>query len=150
MTSPSRFLSFVASRMCQRMFSSKYSYEEAIQKLNLLQSNKSTIEQIRRDIKTGQKCANLENMENYLLRTGVPLTRLDELSVIHVAGTKGKGSTSAMCESILRAHGFRTGLYTSPHLVAVRERVRLDGAVVTQEKFAKHFHEVYDVLYSSQ
>lgn len=52
---------------------------------------------------------------------------LNKLSVIHVAGTKGKGSTSAMVESLLRRCGYRTGLYTSPHLIDVRERIRIDG-----------------------
>ncbi|CAG5035054.1 unnamed protein product [Parnassius apollo] len=132
------------------MSSSKFNYEEAVKKLNLLQSNKSTIEQIRRDIKLGQKCTNIEDMENYLARTGVSLSALDKLSVIHVAGTKGKGSTSAMCESVLRQHGYRTGFYSSPHLVEVRERIRLDGRIVNKDTFAKHFHEVYDRLYATQ
>jgi folylpolyglutamate synthase len=52
---------------------------------------------------------------------------LSSLSVIHVAGTKGKGSTCAFAESILRSCGRRTGLFTSPHLVDIRERFRLDG-----------------------
>ena len=52
---------------------------------------------------------------------------LARLSVVHVAGTKGKGSTCAMVESILRHAGYTTGLYTSPHLVDVRERIRLNG-----------------------
>ncbi|XP_041973956.1 folylpolyglutamate synthase, mitochondrial-like isoform X2 [Aricia agestis] len=89
-------------------------------------------------------------MENYLLRTGITLPMLDKLSVIHVAGTKGKGSTSAMCESILRAHGFRTGFYSSPHLVAVRERVRLCGTPIHEHMFAQYFHEVYEALYNTQ
>ncbi|XP_068628728.1 folylpolyglutamate synthase, mitochondrial isoform X2 [Battus philenor] len=89
-------------------------------------------------------------MEKYLSRTGVSLTTLDKLSVIHVAGTKGKGSTSAMCESILRHHGYRTGFYSSPHLVAVRERIRLDGCIISKDTFAKHFHNVYDKLYATQ
>ncbi|KPI95371.1 Folylpolyglutamate synthase, mitochondrial [Papilio xuthus] len=89
-------------------------------------------------------------MENYLLRTGVTLRMLDELSVIHVAGTKGKGSTSAMCESVLRHHGYRTGFYSSPHLVAVRERIRLNGCIVDKETFSKHFHDVYDRLHATQ
>ena len=50
-----------------------------------------------------------------------------ELSVIHVAGTKGKGSTCAFAESILREAGCYTGLFTSPHLVDIRERFRLNG-----------------------
>ncbi|KAG6459714.1 hypothetical protein O3G_MSEX011548 [Manduca sexta] len=131
------------------MVSTKNSYEDAVGKLNKLQSNKSTIEQIRKE-KAGHKCTNVEDMEYYLKRTGVSLSKLDEMSVIHVAGTKGKGSTSAMCESILRYHGFRTGFYSSPHLVAVRERIRLDGKVVSEEQFAHYFHEVYGKLDSSK
>ncbi|XP_028029581.1 folylpolyglutamate synthase, mitochondrial-like isoform X2 [Bombyx mandarina] len=97
-----------------------------------------------------EKCTNLEDMENYLSRTGVTMSKLDELSVVHVAGTKGKGSTSAMCESILRHHGFRTGFYSSPHLVAVRERVRLDGRVISEDMFAKYFHDVHQRLEDTQ
>ncbi|XP_045761673.1 folylpolyglutamate synthase, mitochondrial isoform X1 [Maniola jurtina] len=141
---------FLVNRLASRMFSSKPTYEDAVHKLNLLQSNKSTIEQIRKDIRIGQKCTNLEDMKNYLQRTGVTLPMLDQLSVIHVAGTKGKGSTSAMCESILRTHGFRTGFYSSPHLVEVRERIRLDGITLTRSQFAEHFCQVYNALYNTQ
>ncbi|CAH0722158.1 unnamed protein product, partial [Brenthis ino] len=137
-------------KLALRMSSTKVTYEDAVQKLNLLQSNKSTIEQIRKDIKAGQRCTNIEDMEKYLKRTGVTMNMLDKLSIIHVAGTKGKGSTSAMCESILRSHGFRTGFYSSPHLVAVRERIRLHGRIVSKDKFAEHFHQVYDALYNTQ
>ncbi len=59
------------------------------------------------------------------------------LRCLHIAGTKGKGSTAAMTESILRAAGYRTGLYTSPHLVDVRERIRVDGAMITPDAFAE-------------
>src|SRR6201997_1478523 len=55
---------------------------------------------------------------------------------VHVAGTNGKGSTSAMLDSILRAAGSRTGLYTSPHLERINERIRLDGKPVSNEIFA--------------
>lgn len=54
---------------------------------------------------------------------------------IHIAGTKGKGSTAAITESLLRAAGLRTGLYTSPHLTHYRERFRLDGAALSLEEF---------------
>ncbi|XP_072996019.1 folylpolyglutamate synthase-like isoform X1 [Typha latifolia] len=62
-----------------------------------------------------------------------------DLKVIHVAGTKGKGSTCTFTESILRSCGFRTGLFTSPHLMDVRERFRLDGVDISEEKFLKYF-----------
>ncbi|CAM0152822.1 unnamed protein product [Urochloa decumbens] len=62
-----------------------------------------------------------------------------QLKVIHVAGTKGKGSTCTFAESILRSCGFRTGLFTSPHLIDVRERFRLDGLDISEEKFIRYF-----------
>ena len=58
-------------------------------------------------------------------------------SSIHVAGSKGKGSTCAFCEAILRAHGLRTGLYTSPHLVDFRERIRVGGEKIPPSSFAE-------------
>nr|CAD7413469.1 unnamed protein product [Timema poppensis] len=82
--------------------------------------------------------------------TGVSLERLDQLSVIHVAGTKGKGSTCAFCESLLRHHGYKTGFYSSPHLVAVRERIRIDGQPLSQQDFTRHFWPVYDALRQSK
>jgi dihydrofolate synthase/folylpolyglutamate synthase len=57
-------------------------------------------------------------------------------AVIHVAGTKGKGSVSAMMESILRAAGFRTGFYISPHLIDFCERIRLNGKPIDHERLA--------------
>src|SRR6202050_2590789 len=54
---------------------------------------------------------------------------------VHIAGTNGKGSTAAMLESILRASGLRTGLYTSPHLERINERIRLNGENISDEKF---------------
>ncbi|XP_050351206.1 folylpolyglutamate synthase, mitochondrial-like [Nymphalis io] len=140
----------IVNKIVLRMSSTQLTYEDAIQKLNLLQSNIATIKQIRKDIKAGQQNTNLQDMNNYLMRTGVTMHMLDQLSVIHVAGTKGKGSTSAMCESILRAYGFRTGFYSSPHLVAVRERIRLNGRMLSKCQFAEYFHQVYDALYESK
>ena len=59
-----------------------------------------------------------------------------------VAGTNGKGSTCAMLASILTSAGYRTGLYSSPHLVRVNERIRLDGNDISDEDFAAAFSEV--------
>ena len=58
---------------------------------------------------------------------------------VHVAGTNGKGSTAAMIDSILRASGLRAGLYTSPHLERINERVRLDGREISDADFAATF-----------
>jgi dihydrofolate synthase/folylpolyglutamate synthase len=57
------------------------------------------------------------------------------LAPIHIAGTKGKGSTAAMIASVLRAAGLRTGLYTSPHLSAIEERIAIDGRQCGQGEF---------------
>ncbi|TKY56793.1 Folylpolyglutamate synthase [Spatholobus suberectus] len=66
------------------------------------------------------------------------------MKIIHVAGTKGKGSTCTFTESILRNCGFRTGLFTSPHLIDIRERFRLDGMEICEEKFLAYFWWCYD------
>jgi dihydrofolate synthase/folylpolyglutamate synthase len=64
---------------------------------------------------------------------------------IHVAGTNGKTSTTRMIDSLLRAHGLRTGRYTSPHMETVRERISLDGEAVDEERFVEIYREVQPV-----
>jgi dihydrofolate synthase/folylpolyglutamate synthase len=66
--------------------------------------------------------------------------------VIHVAGTNGKGSACAMIDSILRAQGYRTGLFTSPHLITFRERIRLNGEMVTEEAVASGLTAIRDLV----
>ncbi|MBR4399292.1 MAG: bifunctional folylpolyglutamate synthase/dihydrofolate synthase, partial [Fibrobacter sp.] len=53
-----------------------------------------------------------------------------KFKTIHIVGTNGKGSTSYYLAGILQAHGFKTGLFTSPHLVSLRERIRIDDAPI--------------------
>ena len=65
---------------------------------------------------------------------------------VHIAGTNGKGSTAAMLASILRAAGLRTGLYTSPHLLRINERMRVDGAEISDADFAATFHRVHAAI----
>ena len=74
---------------------------------------------------------NLETIRALLAALGHPERRFP---VLHIAGTKGKGSTAALCEAALREAGFRTGLYTSPHLLSMRERIRLDGRPLSEER----------------
>ncbi|XP_071712027.1 folylpolyglutamate synthase-like [Rutidosis leptorrhynchoides] len=71
---------------------------------------------------------------------------IENMKIIHVAGTKGKGSTCTFTEAILRSCGFRTGLFTSPHLIDVRERFRLDGVDISKEKFLAYFWWCWDRL----
>src|ERR1700677_2848164 len=61
---------------------------------------------------------------------------------VHIAGTNGKGSTAAMLESILRSAGLRTGLYTSPHLERINERIRIDGEDISDQNFAEAWTRV--------
>ena len=67
---------------------------------------------------------------------------------VHIAGTNGKGSTAAMLESILRTAGFRTGLYTSPHLERINERIRIEGEDISDDQFAAAWTRVHSVIES--
>jgi dihydrofolate synthase / folylpolyglutamate synthase len=87
----------------------------------------------------------LENTERFLeefLRSGGLLSAVGDreiappCKVIHVAGTNGKGSVCAMIDSICRAQGYRTGLFTSPHLVTFRERIRVNGDMISEAAVA--------------
>jgi len=65
---------------------------------------------------------------------------------VHIAGTNGKGSTAAMLDSILRAAGLRTGLYTSPHLERINERIRIDGREISDKEFAAAFTRLHGAI----
>lgn len=75
-----------------------------------------------------------------------------KLNIIHVAGTKGKGSTCSYVDSILaqyrKSHGVprAVGLFTSPHLISVRERIRINSSPISAALFSKYFFEVWDAL----
>ena len=71
----------------------------------------------------------LETVEALLAGLGHPERKYP---AIHITGSKGKGSTAVMAQSILSAHGLRTGLFTSPHLVTYRERARVDGRMISR------------------
>ncbi len=76
----------------------------------------------------------LERVRRALVALGSPEQRLP---AVQIAGTNGKGSTAAMTEAILRAAGWRTGLYTSPHLCRFTERIRIAGAEVDGDRLAR-------------
>src|SRR5918998_898 len=76
----------------------------------------------------------LDRMRTLLKKLGNPQ---DQFKTVHVAGTKGKGSTCAMVAAMLQANGYKTGLYTSPHLTDIRERVTVDGEMIPHADFAR-------------
>lgn len=74
----------------------------------------------------------------------------DQIKTIHVAGTNGKGSTCAMLESILRHAGYKTGLYTSPHLVKYNERIKINGKDIFDNDFAEIISRVIEYSKKAQ
>jgi dihydrofolate synthase / folylpolyglutamate synthase len=85
----------------------------------------------------------LENITALCAALGNPQNRF--LS-IHVAGTNGKGSVSAMLAGIKRAHGLKTGLYTSPHLARVEERIRINGKMIPKRRFRERLTALKAVI----
>ncbi|KOX79374.1 Folylpolyglutamate synthase, mitochondrial [Melipona quadrifasciata] len=122
------------------------SYEAAIKALHSLQSNSSYLKLAAKNNSQQSDFCKLFDTKQYLFRSGITVEKLDTLSVIHVAGTKGKGSTCAYTESILREHGFKTGFFSSPHLVNVRERIRIDGQPISKMHFTQNFWKIYKQL----
>ena len=104
------------------------SYHESIQYLYSLQ---------KYGIKFG-----LDNITRLAFELGNPHKLFHTL---HVGGTNGKGSTSAIAASILQAAGFTVGLFTSPHLISFTERIRINGAEITEQDVVGHSEEVRDV-----
>lgn len=93
----------------------------------------------------------LEYLTVFGIKTGVSHTRIMAESLnnpqsffpsILIGGTNGKGSTASYLESILRCSGYKTGLFTSPHLVDIRERIRINGKIVSKERFSKAVEKV--------
>uniref|UniRef100_A0A915AHB8 Folylpolyglutamate synthase n=1 Tax=Parascaris univalens TaxID=6257 RepID=A0A915AHB8_PARUN len=122
-----------------------HSYETAVAQLNALQSNAATIHMLRKKRGLLEEI-NLIETATFMERCKIKLDDVDKLNVIHVSGTKGKGSTCAFTESILRRLGYKTGFYSSPHLVHVRERIRINGRPLSESAFAKYFSTVYERL----
>jgi dihydrofolate synthase/folylpolyglutamate synthase len=98
----------------------------------------------------------LENIERLLDELGLGSARASRAvfgaspktsgKLIHVAGTNGKGSVCAMIDSILRAQGYRPGLFTSPHLITFRERIRVNGEMISEEAVASGLMAIRDLV----
>lgn len=142
-------------------------YSDALSLLNSLQSNKTIV----KEIKQSDRDMNLDaipEMLEWVRKAGYKVEDFNKLRVIHVAGTKGKGSVCAFIASILQQYGHvsdipqaatedvkqnlgmeakglgKIGLYTSPHLVTVRERIRINNDPISQSLFTSHFFNLWD------
>ncbi|KAL1450368.1 hypothetical protein WDU94_002741 [Cyamophila willieti] len=144
---------FVSTPTVQSRNEIPQAYVEAIQQLNTLQSNAKAIKEsakLRMADPGKSKEVQVDQVLHYLGLLGVTLDDIKKLNVIHISGTKGKGSTCAYCESILRSHGYSTGFFSSPHLIEVRERIKLNGQPISYEKFTSYFWTVYNALYANR
>ena len=84
----------------------------------------------------------LERIEAVLKLLGRPQ---EKMKIIHVAGTNGKGSVCAIIANVLKCAGYKTGLYTSPHLVEYTERIKINGIDISGEDFAKYVQNICDI-----
>ena len=91
------------------------------------------------------KTFSLDRMRRLLAALGSPH---EQLKVVHVAGTKGKGSTCAMLASMMKACGYTVGLYTSPHLTDLRERIVIDDQIISHADFAEIMARIQEVTES--
>jgi len=121
----------------------RHSMEGADSALSFLQAK--NIEALR--MRAQSRSFAHSQMQHYLSRINL---NIDDLPVVHIAGSKGKGSTAAFTETILRQHGLKTGLYTSPHLVSLTERYRINTEHVPTDLFLKHFWRVFDGLWETR
>eukprot|EP01122_Echinamoeba_exundans_P005144 TRINITY_DN15317_c0_g1_i1.p1 TRINITY_DN15317_c0_g1~~TRINITY_DN15317_c0_g1_i1.p1 ORF type:complete len:568 (-),score=87.43 TRINITY_DN15317_c0_g1_i1:53-1606(-) len=120
-------------------------YEEALKCLNSLQSRPEAVQARRQHARHNLTLGAPPEMYQHLEMINVDLDWLSARA-IHVAGTKGKGTTCAITESILRHAGFTTGLYTSPHLITVRERIKVNGQPIDEATFTHFFWQVWDKI----
>lgn len=160
-------MSQVARQLCPRRLThtvrshhsfpvmAKRDYAAAVGALNTLQSNFSIVDAIRKSGK-GMNQQAIPEMIEWCRKIGYEPSDFDRLRAIHIAGTKGKGSTSAFVSSILAQYTkpssespvspTKIGLYTSPHLRSVRERIQIDNESISEDLFTKYFFQVWDKL----
>lgn len=89
----------------------------------------------------------LDHTKELMSRLGNPQNKM---KVIHVAGTNGKGSVCAYLDSMLRSGEYRVGLFTSPHLVKINERFRINGQMISDDTFVEAFEEVQNIISHAQ
>lgn len=94
---------------------------------------------LKRNFRNAAEKFNLDRMRQFMGYLGDPQ---EDYQIIHVAGTKGKGSVSSMCASVLNAQGYKAGLYTSPHMIDFTERIKINGEEIPKRDLI----EVVEIL----
>ncbi|HOV77046.1 MAG TPA: hypothetical protein PLS24_03400, partial [Sedimentisphaerales bacterium] len=110
-------------------------YQEALAYL-LDRTDYEKEERVRYNVTT----FSLERMERLLAMLGDPHTKIN---TVHIAGTKGKGSTATMLARMLEANGYTVGLYTSPHLVHLHERITINSEMITESEMLSLMNRLY-------
>lgn len=124
------------------------SFDEAVSALLSPLHQATTKEEIAKAAQ--RRVKTVEDMRHYWrLIQGADWHKSLPSRIIHITGTKGKGSTACMCEAILRSHGYSTGLFTSPHLLDIRERIRWNGRPVHANIFSKVYWRLREKLEAS-
>ena len=127
------------SRMlCADTFSQLFENQEIKQMMNYIEA-----ENYLNDIPKFSKKTTPENSKAILKVLGNPEK---QQRFIHVAGTNGKGSVCAFTAQALQDNGYKVGLFTSPHLVRINERFKINGQDIDDETMLKAFHQVYELF----
>lgn len=124
------------------MLLSMFSYKQALGYLDSLIDYEKKV-----NLAYNQRLFNLEKTRLILDKLGNPHLFL---KTIHIAGTKGKGSTAAILTSILNTAGYKVGLYTSPHLISPRERIRIGTHLIKEEEFSCYLAQVKSAIENIQ
>jgi dihydrofolate synthase/folylpolyglutamate synthase len=133
---------FVANVMCYNLqsMSGNVEYQAALDYLYSFVDYSMT-----RSFRWSADKFDLQRMDDLMAALGHPER---EYPILHIAGTKGKGSVAAMCESVIRSAGYRVGLYTSPHMHDYAERIRVNGVPIPHQVLIDLINEVRSLIES--
>ncbi|KAF5398179.1 Folylpolyglutamate synthase [Paragonimus heterotremus] len=118
-------------------------YESALKQLNTAINKVTIVRPVNLIELHAKRC---KSIRSSLLALGIKDSDINDLHIIHVTGSKGKGSTCATVEAVLRNLGYRTGMLSSPHLINVEERIRINGRPISQDYFAQLFWDVHSSI----
>ncbi|XP_033238712.1 folylpolyglutamate synthase, mitochondrial-like [Drosophila pseudoobscura] len=124
----------------------RMAYLEAVRRLNIFHSFEPVLGRMRSKMSKAQVDPFVEHTLELLHKMGVSKEQLESIPVIQVAGSKGKATTCGIVQNILMAHGIKTGLLCSPHLIYSYERIRITGEPLSEAQFTELVHKIYPEL----